>query len=89
MSHVILEVPDISCGHCEKTIRTTLQGQPGVQAVQVSIPAKTVDLTFDEQTLSLPQVEALLDEEGYPVSGVRESSAHPMPKGPVIPLTAR
>ena len=45
MSHVILEVPDISCAHCEKTILTTLQGQPGVKTVQVSIPAKTVDLT--------------------------------------------
>jgi copper chaperone CopZ len=89
MSHVILEVPDISCGHCEKTILTALQGQPGVQAVQVSIPAKTVDLTFDEQILSLPQVEALLDEEGYPVSGVREGSAPPTPKGPVIPLIGR
>ena len=89
MSHVILEVPDISCGHCEKTILNALQGQPGVEAVQVSIPAKTVDLTFDEQTLSLPQVEALLDEEGYPVSGVREGSARPMPKGPIIPLTTR
>ena len=89
MSHVILEVPDISCGHCEKTILNALQGRPGVQAVQVSIPAKTVDLAFDEQTLSLPQVEALLDEEGYPVSGVREGSARPAPKGPVIPLTTR
>jgi copper chaperone CopZ len=89
MSHVILEVPDISCGHCEKTILTALQGQPGVQAVQVSIPAKTVDLTFDEQTVSLPQVEALLDEEGYPVSGVREGSTRPTPKGPVIPLIGR
>ena len=57
--------------------------------MQVSIPAKTVDLTFDEQTLSLPQVEALLDEEGYPVNGVREGSMRPIPKGPIIPLTTR
>jgi Cu+-exporting ATPase len=71
MSHVILEVPDISCGHCEKTILNTLQGQPGVKTVQVSIPAKTVDLTFDETALNLQQVQALLDEEGYPVTATR------------------
>ncbi len=68
MPHVILEVPDISCAHCEKTILTTLQGQPGVQTVQVSIPAKTVNLVYDEGALSLQQVRELLDEEGYPVA---------------------
>ena len=73
MSHVLLKIPDISCAHCEKTILTALQGRPGVQAVQVSIPAKTVDLTYDENALNLQQVEALLDEEGYPVAGVRNA----------------
>jgi copper chaperone len=68
MSQVILEVPDISCAHCEKTILTALQGQPGVQTVQVSIPAKTVNLVYDEGALSLQQVRELLDEEGYPVA---------------------
>ena len=58
MSHVILEVPDISCGHCERTILTALQGRAGVETVQVSLPAKTVALSFDESTLPLAQVEA-------------------------------
>ena len=86
MSQVILEVPDISCAHCEKTILTTLQGQPGVQTVQVSIPGKTVYLQHDPATLSLDRVRELLDEEGYPVAQVREGSAPPTPKGPIIPL---
>ena len=73
MSHVILDVPDISCAHCEKTILTALQGQPGVTTVQVSIPAKAVDLSYDEQALNLQQVESILDEEGYPVAATRNA----------------
>ena len=70
MSQVVLNVPDISCTHCEKTILTALRDRPGVQTVAVSIPAKTVDLTFDEGRITLAQVEAILDDEGYPVAGV-------------------
>lgn len=66
---VVLSVPDISCAHCEKTVVNALQGKPGVQAVRVDIPAKTVHLSYDESALSLDQVGAILDEEGYPVAG--------------------
>lgn len=69
MTKVILQVPDISCEHCEKTIMETLQGEPGVHSVQVSIPARTVNLEYDEGKLSLNQISEMLDEEGYPVAG--------------------
>ena len=68
MSQIVLEVPDVSCAHCERTIVNALKDQPGVQAVQVNIPGKTVNLSFDESKLSLQQVGAILDEEGYPVA---------------------
>ena len=86
MSQIILEVPDISCAHCEHTVRGTLEGRPGVEAVQVSIPAKTVYLQYDPATLDFDQMRAALDEEGYPVAAMREGAAPPTPKGPVIPL---
>ena len=75
MSNIILEVPDVSCAHCEKTILNALGQQPGVQSVQVDIPAKVVYLGYDPATLPLTQVQAILDEEGYPVVGTREGTA--------------
>jgi copper chaperone len=70
MAKLVLDVPDISCEHCEKTILNALEPQAGVKAVQVSIPAKTVTLDLDEGTLPVAQVREILDEEGYPVAGV-------------------
>lgn len=69
MTNVILNVPDISCAHCEKTVLEALQDKPGVKAVQVNIPAKSVYLDYDESAFTLDQVKEALDEEGYPVAG--------------------
>jgi copper chaperone len=71
MTQVTLNVPDISCAHCEKTIVEALRGKPGVQAVAVSIPSKLVLLKYDEGQIALDEVKEILDEEGYPVAGAR------------------
>ena len=64
---VTLTAPDISCGHCVNTVQTSLGNLAGVQRVSASAETKQVEVTFDPATVSLPQIEALLDEEGYPV----------------------
>jgi len=71
MTQVKLTVPDISCARCEKTILETLRGKPGVQAVAVNSPGKTVLLKYDESQINLDQVGELLDEEGYPVESTQ------------------
>ena len=70
MSRAVLSVPDISCEHCENTIKKALSGQPGVSAVRVDIPGKQVQLEYDEGQLSLERVKELLQEEDYPVESV-------------------
>ncbi len=67
MSKTILSVPDISCEHCEKTITGALRDHPGVNSVKVDIGAKKVTLDYDESTISVDAIRALLDDEGYPV----------------------
>jgi copper chaperone len=88
MSQVILNVPDISCAHCEKTVVGALQGKPGVSSVQVDIPSKAVYLDYDPEAISLEQVGEILDEEGYPVSGTQEG-APPAPRKGFIPLMGK
>ncbi len=84
MSQISLSVPDISCGHCETTVRNALQDKPGVNSVDVDIPAKTVFLDYDESAFSLEQVKEVLDEEGYPVAGTGEGGQ----KRSFIPLSS-
>ncbi len=85
MSQITLTVPDISCAHCEKTVLGVLQGRPGVNKVQVDIPAKLVYLDYDEQALNLDEVKDALDEEGYSVAGTREGG----PRRNFIPLAGK
>jgi copper chaperone len=86
MSQIILEVPDISCNHCAHTITEALQSEPGVQGVQVDIPAKLVQLDYDATALDMDHLRAVLDEEGYPVAGTH--AADPTAKKrTMIPLT--
>ncbi|HEX8598301.1 MAG TPA: heavy-metal-associated domain-containing protein [Chloroflexia bacterium] len=89
MSKVILEVPDMSCGHCESTVRGALQGQPGVNSVQVDLPGKVVYLDYDESQLDLEKVSEVLDEEGYTVAGSREGGPAEGVKRGFIPLVSK
>lgn len=68
MARVVLNVPNISCEHCERTVLETLRPAAGVNEVSVDVPTKKVYLEYDPAQISLDRVGALLDEEGYPVA---------------------
>jgi copper chaperone len=70
MANVVLNVPNISCEHCERTINETLQALDGVRLVQVNIPAKQVKVDYDEQGVSLQEMQTALRDEDYPVESV-------------------
>jgi copper chaperone len=63
-----LNVPDISCEHCEHTIIGALKPQAGIEQVAVDIEAKQVHVTFDECCIDLGRIKAVLEEEDYPVT---------------------
>ncbi len=71
VTRVVLEVPNISCEHCERTVRSTLEPLAGVQTVQVDVPARAVTVDYDEDTVSLDEMSAALAEEDYPVAASR------------------
>jgi copper chaperone len=64
----VLNVPDISCEHCVKTIDGALGALDGVQSVQTDIPTQTVRLRYDPQQVTMEQVAATLDEAGYTIA---------------------
>ncbi len=70
---VTLNVPDISCEHCERTVTQALTPVEGVQAVRVDIPAKQVRVEYDEGTVGIERLREVLTEEDYPVASVEAS----------------
>jgi copper chaperone CopZ len=75
MRHVVLRVPDISCEHCERTVRRALGRIAGVQRVDVDIPAKDVRVAYDEASVDLERLQAALRDENYPVVAVTPVSS--------------
>ena len=67
MTQVTLNVPDISCEHCERTITNALTPVEGVQDVRVDIPAKQVRVEYEETKVDVDRMKAILAEEDYPV----------------------
>lgn len=71
MATTVLNVPDISCEHCERAIKGALTPVAGVQHVTVDIPAKQVRVEYDQRQVSLDRMQEILQEEDYPVAAVR------------------
>ena len=71
MKSIVLNVPDISCEHCERTITGALGPVEGVQNVNVDIPSKQVRVDYDDSAVDVERMKQVLEEEDYPVASVR------------------
>jgi len=70
MAKTILNVPDISCEHCERTITNALIPVAGVRTVNVDIPGRQVRVDYDESQVNVDRMKDILQEEDYPVESV-------------------
>jgi copper chaperone len=70
MTKKVLTVPDISCEHCERAIKSALEPLEGVESVNVDITEHQVSVEFDESLVGLARIEEILLAEEYPVVAV-------------------
>lgn len=70
MTTTVLNVPDISCEHCQTAITGALSPVEGVRSVDVNIEGKQVRVDYDETVVDLNRLKAVLQEEEYPVESV-------------------
>lgn len=68
MTETVLNVPNISCEHCERTVVEALSPAIGVENVTVDIPARTVRVTYDADRVGIDELSAILAAEDYPVA---------------------
>ncbi len=58
-----LTVPDMTCGHCEKTIRATIARLDASAKVSVDLASKTIRV---ETSRPADELRKALGDEGYP-----------------------
>jgi copper chaperone len=68
-THVVLNVPTVSCNHCKMAIENAVGALDGVEEVAVDVAEKTVSIEFDTDAISLESIEETVAEEGYEVAG--------------------
>ncbi|MBV9323995.1 MAG: heavy-metal-associated domain-containing protein [Chloroflexi bacterium] len=68
MTTTVLNVPDISCEHCERTITQALSPVDGIKSVRVDIDARRVAVEYDASRVDVERMREILAEEEYPVA---------------------
>lgn len=67
MEKQMLNVPNITCGHCVNSIKTELEEIDGVSAVAGDPDARTVTVKFDAPA-TLEKIRETLAEINYPAA---------------------
>jgi copper chaperone len=69
MTQITLNVPDISCNHCKMSIEGAVNELGGVDAANVDVAARTVDVSYDTDSMNRDAIVTAIEEQGYEVAG--------------------
>ena len=67
MKKIIINVEGMSCAHCANAVTKAVGILEGVSNVQVNLEDKTATVEYDSDKISLEDIKAVLEEEGYDV----------------------
>ena len=68
MTEKTLRVPDMHCGHCKAAVEGALNKRSGVKRANADIENGTVEVSYDEGTVSTEQLKEAIEEAGYTVA---------------------
>lgn len=68
MQRIQLHVEGMSCNHCVNAVERTLS-QLGASG-KVDLANKSVEVTYDENQVTLDKIKEAIEEQGYDVIGV-------------------
>lgn len=72
-STVKFSVPDLSCAHCERTVKAALEPLVGAGQVTVDLADKTVQVSYDANQVAVERLAEALASEGYPAEPIGNS----------------
>ena len=67
VSQVTLNVQGMSCGHCVSSVESNVGKLDGVNEVKVHLESGKVDISFDEDKVTLDVIKETIDDQGYDV----------------------
>ncbi len=68
MTEKMLRVPDLHCGHCKAAVEGELSKLSGVQIANADLEKGTVEVSYDEGTVSTEDLKEAIEEAGYTVA---------------------
>ena len=68
MTEKTLRVPDMHCGHCKAAVEGELSKLSGVRRATADVENGTVEVSYDEGTVSTEDLENAIEEAGYTVA---------------------
>ncbi|MFJ5768754.1 copper chaperone CopZ [Psychrobacillus sp. NPDC093180] len=67
MENITLNVQGMSCGHCVNAVESNVGKLEGVELVKVHLDAGKVDVSFDNEKVTLAKIKETIDDQGYDV----------------------
>ncbi|QFF97860.1 copper resistance protein CopZ [Psychrobacillus glaciei] len=67
VSQVTLNVQGMSCGHCVNAVESNVGKLDGVEQVNVHLETGKVDVSFDEEKITVEKIKETIDDQGYEV----------------------
>ena len=68
MTEKTLKVPAMSCGHCKAAVEGELSKLSGVEIANADLEKGTVEVSYDENTVSTADLKEAIEEAGYTVA---------------------
>jgi copper chaperone len=67
MEKTTLQVTGMTCGHCEKAVKTALLNVEGVSEVSVSLKNGMVEVGHDSNKAPVGKLKEAVEDQGYDV----------------------
>jgi copper chaperone len=68
MTEKTLRVAGMHCGHCKAAVEGELSKIPGVERSYADVEKGTVEVSYDEGTVTKEDPEGAIEEAGYTVA---------------------
>lgn len=70
IDNIIFTVPDMSCSHCENSIKKAVGTLNGVENVIVDLASKKVSVEFEPTKVSAETIRNSIEDQGYEVKRI-------------------